>query len=144
MSELPRQFQPVKAVYLSARYPGDLAADVLPRASHRARWNLRWLRPLFAGAAAAAVVTFVLIRVDHPTPAAAAQSVAVLKDSFESLKQVAQSTGLFSTPSSHDAASPFRIVPDTRPLEWPVPPPGFAPVNGNPPAPAAPATQESA
>jgi hypothetical protein len=66
MSELRDQLQSIKADYDSARYPGDLAADVMPELQLRAAagrrnnpWRILAGASLLAGAVAAAVVVWV-------------------------------------------------------------------------------------
>jgi hypothetical protein len=78
MSELRNQLQSVKADYESARYPGDLAADVMPaelqlHTAARAGWHNRWrimaAASLLTGAAAAAVVVWIAHPAGQVTPA---------------------------------------------------------------------------
>ena len=79
MSELRNQLQSAKADYDSARYPGDLAADVMPaelrlHAAARRGWHNPWRiaagASLLAGAVAAALVVWIAHPAGQVTPPA--------------------------------------------------------------------------
>jgi len=57
MSQLREQLEAARENYLSARYPGELAQQVLPL---RRAWWSRWVGTAVAGAAAAIVVAVVV------------------------------------------------------------------------------------
>ena len=77
MSDLRNHLQSIKAEYDSARYEGDLAADVMPEsqlhAAARQGWHNRWrilaAASLLTGAAAAAVVVWIAQPAGQVTPA---------------------------------------------------------------------------
>ena len=79
MSDLRSQLESTKADYASARYPGDLAADVMPaelrlHASARRGWHNPWRiaagASLLAGAVAAALVVWIAHPAGQVTPPA--------------------------------------------------------------------------
>src|SRR4051794_23373721 len=63
MSSIRHQIRLARDAFRSSRYPGDLAADVLPRPSLVARFNggYRWALFGSSGAVAAAVVLALLL-----------------------------------------------------------------------------------
>jgi hypothetical protein len=76
MSKLRKQLEIAKDDYTSARYPGDLVADLAKRRSFGA---MRWVLPIGGAMAAAAAIALVLwlkpaATIDNPT---ATPSVAV-------------------------------------------------------------------
>jgi hypothetical protein len=75
MSHLRKQLQKARRKYEAARYPGDLAADVLRPARHLARWA-----GLAASLAAAAAVALAIIlhRGDRPIDNELARSEVIL------------------------------------------------------------------
>lgn len=150
MSDLTDQLRSVRADYESARYPGDLAADVLGPPSWADRFHLlsrlRALAPsqrawsALAGAAVAAsiIAGAVLYR---PTADGVTGAAAALRDPLDSIRTAAQSVGAWSSDPSGttaglrpDAAGRdvggrdaggdgFRIVPPSWRFDPPAPPP---------------------
>ena len=74
MTHIRDQIRLARDAFRSSRYPGDLAAEVLPRPSWVDRWNggYRWAAYGGASAAAAAVIlTLLLSRPSTPVPSPA-------------------------------------------------------------------------
>ena len=69
MSEFREQFERAKEIHQAARYPGDLAADVLPALRLRppSRSRIFWICGGVAGAIAAAVALMILLHRPQPT-----------------------------------------------------------------------------
>jgi hypothetical protein len=70
MSELRQQFERAKEIHKAARYPGDLATEVLPALpDHPFRSRIFWIGGGVAGAIAAAVALMILLHRPQPTAA---------------------------------------------------------------------------
>src|SRR5437762_9911056 len=74
MSELREQFERAKEMHQAARYPGDLAMDVLPALRLRPPWRSRilWIGGGVASAVAAAIALMILLHRPLPTTTPAA------------------------------------------------------------------------
>jgi hypothetical protein len=73
MSELREQFERGKEIHRAARYPGDLAADVLPALAVRPwRSRILWIGGGVASAIAAAVALMIMLHRPHTTTTPAA------------------------------------------------------------------------
>src|SRR4051794_41789310 len=106
MSDLTDQLRSLRADYESARYPGDLAADVLGPPSWADRFRLlsqlRALAPAqraLSAVAGAAIAASVLVGMFlyHPTADGVTGAAAALRDPLDSIRTAAQGVGAWST-----------------------------------------------
>jgi hypothetical protein len=152
MSDLTDQLRSLRADYESARYPGDLASDVLGLRTWADRFRqltcLRTLVPFPRAWSAAAVAASVLVGVFlyHPTADGVEGAAASLSNPLDSIRTAAQEVGAWSAhPTGGPAADArpdaggrdaigredgreagtdgFRIVPPSRRFDPPAPPP---------------------
>ncbi len=105
MNDLREQLRSLRADHRAARYPGDLAAEILPPARKAGR---PWFFPAVAGAAAAA-----------------AAAVVVIAHRFAGPEPVEPAVVLVAPPATADHGRPapraYRL-PDRMPLSLPAAP----------------------
>jgi hypothetical protein len=115
MTPLRKQLQQAREEYLAARYPGDLASELLPPARSR---NWRIVGLIATGAIAASIIVFVSLHAMKPTkPIQLAGRPMTTPAASQDVGFAAPSIAI--TPNSVDAIPSMPMTPSAMDLSLP-------------------------